>query len=189
MKKPPVNYGSQTHALLCYAKIARGPFGPDQVRKCISGVFSGKRALGDARRSCNHLYKHGFLDFLGDDTWVINENGRQALFSIAHYYRQYKEKLLGKRYMAMVNKQISDIRNTAFLADGLDAEDRVLDCVDIETQSAIKKQSEKNRKTGRNKKPIGGNQGLVARHDIHNRPKTTPCPYVDAAKNSESTME
>ncbi|MFM9026819.1 MAG: hypothetical protein ACKOQ6_02345 [Bacteroidota bacterium] len=153
MNKPPVNYGSQTHSLLCFAKMMRGPFTPDQARRCISGVFSGSRALNDARRSCKQLEKHGFLEFVGNDTWVINEDGRQVLFVIANYYRQYKEKLLGKRYMAMVNKQISDIRGSTISVVDLDIEDQVLDHVETKTKAAIKRQSAKDRKAGRNKKP------------------------------------
>lgn len=76
---------------------------------------------------------------------MITEDGRQILFVIAGYYRQYKERLLGKRYMAMANKQILDSRNSKISITNLDIEDKVLDDVQTKTKAAIARKARRNR--------------------------------------------
>lgn len=146
MKKPPINHGSQAHSMLCYARMRRTTFTPDEARKCISGVFKGSRSLNDARRACQRLQKNGFLNTLGNDTWVITEYGIEALFVIANYHRQHKERLLGRRYMAMVNKQIGEVRALSTSMGDLDIEDEILDQIALKTKSAQKRKSKKKSK-------------------------------------------
>ncbi len=140
----PITYASKAHSSLCYAMMRRECFSAEELRACLSGVFSVKsRSLNEAKRACAHLAKHGLLDQCSTNSWVITDSGKEMLYIAAHNHRLHKEQVLGKRILQNLHSRLQkekEPRSLQFSMDFLDKEDEVLEEINKETKKRSTKQ-------------------------------------------------
>ena len=134
---PVTFYGSGSYALLCFGKSRRKPFSMESAANVLAGKF---RRTSDARHSAKRLEKHGLLEAVGGDMWVLTPSGYEAIDQIADNYRKLRARLLGKTYMENKLKQIRMGAETSI--DGF-MDDEILEEIYMRTIQATQKKSAK----------------------------------------------
>jgi hypothetical protein len=138
-KSPVTFYGSGSYALLCFGKSRRTPFSMDIAANVLAGKF---RRTSDARHAARRLEKHGLLENVHGDMWVLTSPGYEAIDNIADNYRKLRARLLGKTYMENKLREIRVGASTSI--DGF-MDDEILEEIYMKTMLATKKKSAKRR--------------------------------------------
>lgn len=125
---PLVTYGTQSYSALCYAKMRRESFTPLEVKQCLSGKFS-KRHYSDIRILLRKMQQNGLLYKSGEDTWHITPSGVDEIYMSINHFRETRDKILGKMYVATLRGRLADVaeRGALLSLDNIDREDAILE--------------------------------------------------------------
>jgi hypothetical protein len=108
-----------------------------------ANVLAGKfRRTSDARHAARRLEKHGLLENVHGDMWVLTSPGYEAIDNIADNYRKLRARLLGKTYMENKLREIRVGASTSI--DGF-MDDEILEEIYMKTVQATQKKSAKRR--------------------------------------------
>lgn len=127
-KFPLVNYGTLSYYALCFARMRRNSFTPIEVKECLAGKFS-RRHYSDIRPLLRKMEENGLLHKSGEDTWLITSSGVDEIYVSVNHYRETRDKILGKMYVATLRQRLADVadRGTLLSLDNLDREDAILE--------------------------------------------------------------
>ena len=125
---PLVSYGTLSYYALCFARMRRGSFTPMEVKECLSGKFS-KRHYSDIRPLLRKMEKNELLYKSGEDTWFITSSGINEIYISVNHYRETRDKMLGKMYVATLRQRLADVaeRGALLSLDNIDREDAILE--------------------------------------------------------------
>jgi predicted transcriptional regulator of viral defense system len=76
-----IKYNSKSHDLLKVAKVFNRPFTVKDVRHILCVFEKDSRV----KESANILIKHGFLEIINEDCYLITPSGREELYKIVRY--------------------------------------------------------------------------------------------------------
>lgn len=102
-KSPVTFYGSGGYTLLCFGKSSKKPFSISVAADVLAGKF---RCVSDARQAAKKLQKHGLMDNVNDDFWLVTKEGIKAIDSIAESHRKLRDRLIGAQYIEAKKKEM-----------------------------------------------------------------------------------
>lgn len=149
------NYGTATYSLLCYAKMRKTEFGVEDIKNCIPGRF-GKPKMMRTRilESASVLVKHGFIDLVGTQRWLVTEPGINAISISVARYRDQRERLLGRRYVSSFYDRMSKVASTTIFSGINEYFDDEEEALLIEIEDKFRKANSKKKKPAGATRPI-----------------------------------
>lgn len=75
------------------------------------------------------MQQNGLLYKSGEDTWHITSSGVNEIYMSINHYRETRDKILGKMYVATLRHRLADVadRGALLSLDNIDREDAILE--------------------------------------------------------------